>query len=127
MKVCRAAAAAAIAFMVSVAAAQTASVSSPSLGRGAPVRNPLPHPGDGSTNMAKYLAEYPIVGPFKLKPSTPSGATTDVGSAWNGAAPKGVTPLPVDEIDDLPLPFGQFWHIPYECTVYLLKPVSISP
>jgi hypothetical protein len=96
MKICKAVAAAAIAFTASVAVAQTGSVSSTSVGRGAPVQKPLPHPGDASTNMAKYLAQYPIVGPFKLKPATQDGATLNIGSAWNGAAPKGVTPLPVD-------------------------------
>jgi len=96
MMVSRATVAATMALAATVSVAQSTSSGFVSVGRGAPVQKALPHPGDGSTNMAKYLSQYAIVGPFRLKPQTPTGSTMDIGSAWNGATPKGVTPLPVD-------------------------------
>ncbi len=83
------AAAAAIVITVSPAAAQTTA----SVGRGAPLLKELPHPKGGSSQLSQYLAEYPIVGPFRLKAGD---GTRDVGSAFDGAVPPGVTPLPVD-------------------------------
>ncbi|HVY65348.1 MAG TPA: hypothetical protein VHH11_11065 [Gammaproteobacteria bacterium] len=65
----------------------------PSVGRGAPVRSALPHPSGGPAQLSQYLAQYPVVGPFRIERG---GKTTYVGTAWNGAAPPGVTPLPVD-------------------------------
>ena len=94
--VCRVVVAATVMLAATVTVAQSTSSGFVSVGRGVPVQKALPHPGDGSTNMARYLAQYAVVGPFKLKPQNASGSTTDVGSAWNGATPKGVTPLPVD-------------------------------
>jgi hypothetical protein len=96
MMVSRAAVAATTALAATMSVAQSTSSGFISVGRGAPVQKALPHPGDSSTNMAKYLSQYAIVGPFKLKPQNASGSTMDVGSAWNGATPKGVTRLPVD-------------------------------
>jgi hypothetical protein len=64
-----------------------------SVGRGAPLLKELPHPRGDSSNLSEYLGKYPIVGPFRLK----RGDTTiDVGTAWDGAAPPGITPLPID-------------------------------
>ena len=96
MMVSRAAVAATMVFAATVSVAQSTNSDFVSVGRGAPVQKTLPHPGDSSTNIARYLSQYAIVGPFKLKPQNATGPTMDVGSAWNGATPKGVTPLPVD-------------------------------
>ncbi len=96
MMVSRAAVAATMALAATVSVAQSTSSGVASAGRGAPIQKALPHPGDGSTNMAKYLSQYAIVGPFKLKPQTANGPPVDIGSGWNGAAPKGVKPLAVD-------------------------------
>jgi len=85
-----------IAVTASTAVAQTRNSSPAAVGRGAPLAKELPHPAESSTSLQKYLGSYPIVGPFKLKPQNASGPTVDIGSAWNGAAPKGVKPLPVD-------------------------------
>ena len=83
------AAAAATVIIVSPAAAQTTA----GVGRGAPLLKELPHPKGGPAELSQYLAEYPIVGPFRLKAGD---GTLDVGSAFDGAVPPGVTPLPVD-------------------------------
>jgi hypothetical protein len=64
-----------------------------SVGRGAPVLKALPHPPGGPPQLSEYLAEYPVVGPFRIERG---GKTIKVGSAWDGAAPPGITPLPVD-------------------------------
>jgi hypothetical protein len=65
--------------------------------RGAPLLKELPHPTGTSTRLTDYLAEYPIVGPFRLRVRRSSGVETlEVGSAFDGAAPPGVEPLPVD-------------------------------
>jgi hypothetical protein len=95
--ICRVAAVASLTLVASLSVAQTSGLRSRSIGRGAPLLKELPHPAPTETNMTKLLAEYPIVGPFKLKvPGGGGSKTLDIGSAWNGAAPKGVTPLPVD-------------------------------
>jgi len=85
----KAVAAAATALIASQAGAQP----SQAVGRGAPLLVELPHPKGASSRLAEYLADYPIVGPFRLKAGD---QTIDVGSAFDGAAPPGVTPLPVD-------------------------------
>ena len=70
-----------------------------SVGRGAPLAASIP--GDTPADPAK-LEDYPrnglVVGAFRPKPVAGVGkpAQVDDGSAWNGAAPKGVKPLPVD-------------------------------
>ncbi len=92
----KAIAAASLVLVASVAVAQTASSGSRSIGRGAPLSKELPHPRESGTQLNKYLAQYPIVGPFKLRVAGSAGKTLDIGSAWNGAAPKGVKPLSVD-------------------------------
>ncbi len=74
-------------------AALVGAQSTRSVGRGAPVLKALPHPKGGPPQLSQYLAEYPVVGPFLIKRGD---KTIRVGSAWDGAAPPGVTPLPVD-------------------------------
>jgi hypothetical protein len=70
-----------------------------SVGRGAPLAASIP--GDTPADPAK-LEDYPrnglVVGAFRPKPVAGVGKPMQVddGSAWNGAAPKGVKPLPVD-------------------------------
>ena len=70
-----------------------------SVGRAAPL--PRAIPGDTPADPAK-LEEYPdnglVVGPFRPARRGADGkpAPVDYGSAWNGAAPKGIKPLPVD-------------------------------
>jgi len=81
-----------------------------SVGRGAPLTPALPHmsmPAFGTPvpeALAKQIdheiATFPFVGPMKLPMRPTPGAGTpamlEVGSAWNGAAPAGVQPLPID-------------------------------
>ena len=79
-----------------------------SVGRGAPLTPPLPKmsmPPFGTTlspaqtqQIAKEMSTFPFVGPMKLPVvgAPRGGASLDIGSAWNGAAPPGVTPLPID-------------------------------
>jgi hypothetical protein len=81
--------AAGAAFIVSPAGAQTAV----SVGRGAPLLKELPHPMGTNTQLGQYLADYPIVGPFRIRLD---GKIVEVGTAFDGAAPPGVTPLPID-------------------------------
>src|SRR5687767_1766539 len=78
--------------------AQDAAGAAPaSAGRGAPLQRELPHPAQTSGSLTGYLAEYPVVGPFRVRVQGPSGVEiAAVGSAWDGAAPPGVVPLPVD-------------------------------
>jgi hypothetical protein len=80
-------------------AQKVADVGFKSVGRGAPLAAVIP--GDTPADPAK-LEDYPenglVVGPFRPKRVESNGkaAQIDYGSAWNGAAPKGVKPLPVD-------------------------------
>src|SRR5688572_7269079 len=68
-----------------------------SVGRGAPLKKELPHPSGATTRLTDYLAEYPVVGPFRLKLRGGSEVeTVHVGSAFDGASPAGIEPLPVD-------------------------------
>jgi hypothetical protein len=83
-----------------------------SVGRGAPLTPPLPQmsmPPFGTPltpaqtqQIIQEISKFPFVGPMKLPipGRTPRSANPadllDVGSAWNGAAPPGVTPLPID-------------------------------
>jgi len=65
-----------------------------SAGRGAPLLEELYHPPGGTAALfPPYLAEYPVVGPFRVEVD---GKTIDIGTAFDGASPPGVTPLPVD-------------------------------
>jgi hypothetical protein len=84
-----------------------------SVGRGAPLAAALPTPRVplGRSNLSPQelqlamqdLSKYPFVGPMDIGP--PPGAAPPgqapaphlrFGSAWNGAAPTGVQPLPID-------------------------------
>jgi hypothetical protein len=89
-----------MALLASAAAAQqTADIGFTSVGRGTPLARAIPGktPADRAT-----LEAYPdtdlIVGPFRPMRRGPNGENVQVqvGSAWEGAAPPGVTPLPVD-------------------------------
>ena len=85
----------------SVAHAQkTADIGFKSVGRGAPLAAAIP--GDTPADPAK-LEEYPDKRPRRRPVPADAAADRDgkpvqidYGSAWNGAAPKGVKPLPVD-------------------------------
>jgi hypothetical protein len=80
-------------------AQKTADIGFKSVGRGDQLAATIP--GDTPADPAK-LEDYPtnglIVGPFRPKRVGRDGKTAqvDYGSAWNGAVPKGVKPLPVD-------------------------------
>ncbi len=85
-----------------------------SVGRGAPLTPALPTvrlprfvPGgpppspEVQAQVATDLAAYPFVGPMGSPPGGPPPRggglfALRVGSAWNGDAPTGVTPLPID-------------------------------
>jgi hypothetical protein len=78
-----------------------AGVAFQSAGRGAPLVPTLSYPrGDTSgLALADYLVEYPVVGPFRLVrpgPDGEPGEVVDIGSAFDGAVPDGIEPLPVD-------------------------------
>ena len=81
---------------VSAAAAQTGAAPRVSAGRGAPVSPKLPYPTTDVASLGDQLGAYPVVGPFRLAVRGKPGVTLDIGSAWNGAAPDGIEPLPVD-------------------------------
>ena len=83
--------------LVSAAAAQTgAEPAFVSAARGAPVSPRLPYPTTDVASLGDQLGAYPVVGPFRLAVRGKPGTTLDIGSAWNGAAPDGIEPLPVD-------------------------------
>ncbi len=63
------------------------------IGRGAPVLKDLPHIKTTGRLTDDLLNRYPGVGPFRLKVN---GKIVDMGSAFDGAAPANVKPLPVD-------------------------------
>jgi hypothetical protein len=67
-----------------------------SAGRGAPVSPQLPYPTTDVISLGDELANYPVVGPFRVAARGQPGEVLEVGSAFNGAAPAGVEPLPVD-------------------------------
>src|SRR5688500_12891247 len=91
------AAAAALLFVAGLMAQGPMGATRASAGRGAPLLRELPHPAQTSGSLTRYLAEYPVVGPFRLRVQGPSGLEiAEVGAAWDGAAPPGVAPLPVD-------------------------------
>jgi hypothetical protein len=83
--------------LVSGAAAQTTSDPGfSSAGRGVPVTPKLAYPISDVGSIGEELANYPVVGPFRLAVRGKPGETIEVGSAWNGAAPPGIEALPVD-------------------------------
>ena len=63
------------------------------IGRGAPVLKDLPHIKTTGRLTDDLLNRYPGVGPFRLKVN---GKIIDMGSAFDGAVPANVKPLPVD-------------------------------
>ena len=81
-----------------------------SAGRGAPLavdprpsaQTPPPPQNPTPAQMAEYVKQTQTrtVGPQRIRlrgPGAPADSPTmEVGSAWNGEAPKGVKPLPVD-------------------------------
>ena len=103
----------ALAMLCMTAFARAQEVADPgfhSVGRGAPLASVLPTPRlpinfgvatpDDWKHLMDDLQHYPFVGPLRL---APRGAPPDahlqgvgVGSAWDGAAPPGVQPLPID-------------------------------
>jgi hypothetical protein len=79
--------------LVAAAPKQTAAGDPPSIGRGAPVLRELPHLKTTGKLTDELLARYPVVGPFRVRVN---GQVMNVGSAFDGAAPPGIKPLPVD-------------------------------
>jgi hypothetical protein len=73
--------------------AQTASPADTLSGRGAPLLVELPHMRTTGRLTDDLLAKNPGVGPFRLQVD---GKTVDIGTAWGGAAPLGIKPLPID-------------------------------
>ena len=74
-----------------------------SIGRGAPMLETLPSRSDlprRQPDLSNYLLERtPFVGPLvQIRPTPAGGALFGLrlASAWNGAVPRGVQPLPVD-------------------------------
>jgi len=70
-----------------------------SIGRGAHVSPAMPYPTGNNAQLADFLAEYPVVGPFRLvltEMSDAPGQLVEVGSAWDGDVPEGIEPLEVD-------------------------------
>ena len=63
------------------------------VGRGAPVLKELPHIKTTGILTDELLARYPGVGPFRVKVN---GKIIDMGTAFDGAAPPNMKPLPVD-------------------------------
>jgi hypothetical protein len=88
---------AAFCLIVSAAYAQRDS-DAVSVGRGAPVSPRLPYPTGNNAQLADYLAEYEVVGPFRLERVGADGEPeiVEVGSAFDGAVPDGIEPLEVD-------------------------------
>src|SRR6185437_14111123 len=64
-----------------------------SVGRGAPVLKELPQLKTTGLLTDELLARFPVVGPFRVRVN---GQIKDIGSAFDGAAPAGIKPLPVD-------------------------------
>jgi hypothetical protein len=89
---------AALAAVFGATACDPAAVDSPlvSAGRGAPVEPKLPYPTTDVASIGDELAHYPVVGPFRLAVRDQPGKIVEVGSAFGGAAPPGIEPLPVD-------------------------------
>ena len=64
-----------------------------SVGRGAPVPQALPHTRTIGILKDADLARHPVVGPFRVRVDA---KVVDLGTAFDGAVPAGITPLPVD-------------------------------
>ena len=95
---------AALLIATAAGAQQVADIGFKSVGRAAPLAVVLPPHRDPDLEALppaeiKGVPErYWMVGPFREAVPGPNGTTVQYqgGSAWNGAAPKGVKPLPVD-------------------------------
>jgi hypothetical protein len=83
------AAGAAAALVLSLADAQSVV----SVGRGAPLLEELPRPLGPNSQLGQFLTEYPVVGAFRV---ALDGEIVEIGTAFDGATPPGVTPLPID-------------------------------
>jgi hypothetical protein len=64
-----------------------------SVGRGAPVLQPLPHTRTVGILKDADLARHAVVGPFRVRVD---GRIVELGTAFDGAVPPGITPLAVD-------------------------------
>src|SRR5690348_3173554 len=103
---CRFAAAVAVAAALGgpSAAQPVADIGFKSVGRAAPLAVAIPAPTSEDieayppAEIAGFPERYWMVGPFRSFKPGPDGKPTEVrnGSAWDGASPKGVKPLPVD-------------------------------
>jgi hypothetical protein len=88
-----------VALSVAAVAAQVQTTRTPpagdpiSVGRGAPVLKELPHLRTTGLLTDELLARFPVVGPFRVRVN---GRIIDIGSAFDGAAPPDIKPLPVD-------------------------------
>jgi hypothetical protein len=87
-------------FLSSGADAQkTADIDFESVGRGAPLPEAIPTeaPGDFS-QIEAYPESDRLVGPARVQNTSPDGQSVErnEGSAFGGAAPEGIDPLPVD-------------------------------
>ena len=84
-----------------IAAAQnTADIGFTSVGRAAPLKTTIPreYPVADLARLEIYPDNDLVVGPWRPQRPGPDGAPVqrDEGSAWDGASPPGVEPLPVD-------------------------------
>jgi hypothetical protein len=81
-------------------AQQTADIGFTSVGRGAPLVATIPreYPVADLARLELYPDNDLVVGPWRPPRPDPDGAQVqrNEGSAWNGAAPPGIEPLPVD-------------------------------
>ncbi len=81
-------------------AQQVADVGFKSVGRGAPLVSAIPreYPVADLARLERYPDNDLVVGPWRPTRPGPNGQPRqrDEGSAWNGAVPRGITPLPVD-------------------------------
>src|SRR5690349_13816078 len=81
-------------------AQQTAAIGFKSVGRGAPLVSAIPreYPVTDRARLEMYPDNDLIVGPWRPQRRGPNGELVqrNEGSAWDGASPAGVEPLPVD-------------------------------
>jgi hypothetical protein len=84
---------AAVAALAAVVVGSAGAQNVTSSGRGAPLKVELPRPLGTNARLGEYLATYPIVGPFRVRVG---GEIVEVGTAFDGAVPPGITPLPID-------------------------------
>src|SRR6185503_19590215 len=81
-------------------AQQTAAIGFKSVGRGAPLVSTIPreYPVTDRARLEMYPENDLVVGPWRPQRRGPDGQTVqrNEGSAWEGASPAGVAPLPVD-------------------------------